>query len=497
MNFFRKLLLLESLLLLMASYAIAADDVTGRAMKLYEKHHYEEAARLLRPQLTAMDSAHRAAASLALGMSYLGSAMLYRDLHQTALIIELDYLRQLRKQKTGTPSRYVDLYLGQILLEAGKPADAAVYFKKFAAQKTVPPEARSLAIVGLGVAYSKLREVQKANFEWSSVDKSKPEIKAALAGAYAMTGTQGYNPVLLADTALNDAKLQRHIPGAGMINNMLRAYNLGGATDKALDLLDSKALGDASYIEELGASKSISFYDPSLLDDLSIIHLHAAVSYLDQASRDEKTGKIATYYLAEAYLRLGNAELSLRNGANFLAQSGIPLQYKNMALVNQAGAYSMSGRRAEAGAAWLVMAEKSAEDPALLAAVMMSCTQSKAECFRLEKHALVAIDKGEGKKFFPLSIALGKYYLREKQYSKALMYLEAGRDKANKNKIEANDPVMLADLAQAYYLNRKYSENLEIYFELGKQYPAVRQIQEAVQGIYAMEQQSAGDVKIF
>ena len=75
--------------------------------------------------------------------------------------------------------------------------------------------------------------------------------------------------------------------------------------------------------------------------------------------------------------------------------------------------------------------------------------------------------------------------------------MEAGRDKANKNKIEMNDPVMLVGLAEAYYHNKKFSENLEIYFELSKQFPAVRQIQEAMQGIYSMEHQSAGDVKIY
>ena len=51
--------------------------------------------------------------------------------------------------------------------------------------------------------------------------------------------------------------------------------------------------------------------------------------------------------------------------------------------------------------------------------------------------------------------------------------MEAGRDKAYKNKIEVNDPVMLVGLAEAYYRNKKFSENLEIYFEIGKQYPVV------------------------
>jgi pentatricopeptide repeat protein len=75
--------------------------------------------------------------------------------------------------------------------------------------------------------------------------------------------------------------------------------------------------------------------------------------------------------------------------------------------------------------------------------------------------------------------------------------MEAGRDKSNKNKIESNDPLMLVSLAEAYYRTKKFSEALEIYFEMSKQFPEVRQIQEAMQGIYSMEHKSAGDVKIF
>ena len=75
--------------------------------------------------------------------------------------------------------------------------------------------------------------------------------------------------------------------------------------------------------------------------------------------------------------------------------------------------------------------------------------------------------------------------------------MEAGRDKSNKNRIEYNDPLMLVNLAQIYYRTKKFSEALEIYFEISKQFPAVRQIQVAMQGVYSMEQKSAGDAKIF
>jgi hypothetical protein len=55
---------------------------------------------------------------------------------------------------------------------------------------------------------------------------------------------------------------------------------------------------------------------------------------------------------------------------------------------------------------------------------------------------------------------------------------------------------MLAGLAEAYYRTKKFSEGLEIFFEMSQEFAVVRQIQEAVQGVYSMEQRSAGDVRI-
>jgi tetratricopeptide (TPR) repeat protein len=110
--------------------------------------------------------------------------------------------------------------------------------------------------------------------------------------------------------------------------------------------------------------------------------------------------------------------------------------------------------------------------------------------------AAAIVEVGEGKRFSQLNVAIGKYYLGRSDLAKAISHLEAGRDKSNKNKIESNDPILLVSLAEAYYRTKKFSEALEIYFEMSKQFPEVRQIQEAIQGVYAMEHKSAGDVKI-
>lgn len=483
--------------LLLSGMTLAADDVTARALKLYEQHHYEDAAHLLQPELAKMDGSRLAESNLALGMIHLKNAKLYRALQQSAVVIELDYLTQLSQQKTGNASRYVDYYLGQALLEAGKQDKGLYYLRRFASKVGARSSERSFADIEMGIAYSRQKQPQKAEQKWSGLDMSLPEIKAAMAGAYAVVGAHKSRPVLMADAAVSDAKKSHYIPSARMNRNLLRAYSSSGAADKALDLLNRNEFKDSSYVEALGTTKFINFYDLSVLGDIYSTNLQVAIAYLEQAKRDAKLNTMATYYLADAYLQQGDAAASLRSAASYLSQPQIPPQYRDLARINQAAAQSMAGQQSKGGTIWLSLAETSAHDPVLLAAVLQACVAAGASCEKFEKMALSAIEKGEGKKFFILNTALGKYYLLQKNYPMALLYMEAGRDKAYKNKIEVNDPEMLVRLAEAYYRNKNFSENLEIYFELGKQYPAVRQIQEAMQGIYSMEHRSAGEVKIF
>ena len=394
----------------LSGFSVAAEDVTSRALKLYEKHHYEEATRLLRHGIAGMNTDVQAAASLVLGMSYLGSATLYRELHKTAQQIELDYLSKLNKQKAGAGSSYVNFYLGQAFLEAGKPEQAATSLRKFTGQVSVHSPYKNYASVELGLAYSKLKQHDKADQEWAGLDVNIPEIKAALAGAYAVAGKQEYKPVAMADAALTDKKKSKSVPDEYMLRNLLRAYSKSGATEKALVLLDTNDFKNAAYVEELGHSKSIRFYEISLLGDIAQVHLGAARLYLEQASRDAKLNGTATYYLVDVYLHQGNTEAALRTSTSLMEQAKIPAQYRNIAQVHQASALSLSGRHSEAAAIWLSLAEKSGDDPALLAKVMRACAQAKSDCTKIEKLSLDSIERGEGKKYFALSAALGSYY---------------------------------------------------------------------------------------
>jgi tetratricopeptide (TPR) repeat protein len=244
-----------------------------------------------------------------------------------------------------------------------------------------------------------------------------------------------------------------------------------------------------------GTSKSIAFYDLALLTDLAQLYRELARRRLEQAAADPRVKPTAEYYLAEALSGLGEHDAATAVGQAFLARPQAPEQYRNRARARLALVAYRQEKKAEAERTWTAMAEASS-DPEVLAAIVLGCADAQAQCAKALARAGQVAESGDARRQQQLGSALGTYYLRRQDYARAIAYMEAGRDKSNKNKIEANDPVMLAGLAEAYYRTKKFSEGLEIFFEMSQEFAAVRQIQEAVQGVYSMEQRSAGDVRI-
>jgi len=73
-------LFLSSIILIIVAQASASDDGVTRAMKLYEKRHYVEAANVLREESGSVEQGRKGPADLTLGMIYLKNAALHRDL---------------------------------------------------------------------------------------------------------------------------------------------------------------------------------------------------------------------------------------------------------------------------------------------------------------------------------------------------------------------------------------------------------------------------------
>ena len=488
---------LPLIILITATQVFAADDVVTRAMKLYEKRHYDEATRMLRADSASIEQSKNGAADLALGIIYFKNAVLHRELYQAAVLASQDYLKRLSAAQDKDRSRFVDLYFGEALVESGKSGAAAIYLKKFSSSEGVEPRYRAIAKVSLGLGYYQNNESSKATELWGGVDTSDPEVKAELAAAYSKAGLMDKDPSVIAEGILSGMKRSGKPLSMRMVKNLVAIYARGaGLTEKGLDLLNRSDLKAFSYQEILGKSKVISFYDLSLLNDMATLYGRASVACLEKAAGDAKVKDAAEFYLGQACALFGSIDKSSKVTESFIATSQMPQQYKDRIRVWQGANLYARNRQTDAMAVWDKLMRKQPEDPDLIAEILFACTRMKVESPKVLQKAAAMVEAGESKKFSLLNIAIGKYYLSTLDDAKAVSYLEAGRDKSNKNKIESNDPVMLVSLADAYYRIKKFSEALEIYFEMSKRFPEVRQIQEAMQGVYAMEHKSAGDVKI-
>ncbi len=488
---------LASVILIAAAHAFAADDGVTRAMKLYEKRHYHEAARSLRAESASIEQSKKGSANLALGMIYFKNAVLHRELYQTAVAASQDYLKKLAAAEGKDRSRFVDLYLGEALAESGKPSAAATHLKRFSQTNGVEPRYRAIAKVCLGLGYYRNNETSKANELWRGMDTSDPEVKIELAAAYGKVGLADKDPSAIAETVLSEMKRSARSPSIRMVKNLVALYARGsGSVEKGLDLLDRSDLNAFSYREVLGKSKVIHFYDLSLLNDMAALFGRASIGYLEKAAADPKVKDAAEFHLGQACALFGSVEQSSKAIASFVARSQMPQPYKDRIQVWQGANLYARNRQTDAMGVWDALVQKQPEDRDLIAEILFACSRMKVDCPKVLQKATALVETGESKKLSLLNIAVGKYHLSRQEDARAVSYLEAGRDKSNKNKIESNDPVMLVSLAEAYYRTKKFSEALEIYFEISKHFPEVRQIQEAMQGVYAVEHKSAGDVKI-
>jgi tetratricopeptide (TPR) repeat protein len=340
------------------------------------------------------------------------------------------------------------------------------------------------------------REAKKAQDIWGRVSATDPDVRTELAAAWSKAGSSDRNAPALCDEALAEVRRSGKPVSPIAVKNCLGVYARAGAVDKGTDLLARADLKAPSYRESLGKSKVLSFYDVDLLENLSAFYLRAGIASLEKAAGDQQLRTIANFYLGEAFALAGNTERAAKATTAFLGSSQMPPQYRNKAMVRQGVIQYQNGKQADAVRTWDELISGHPDDPELLADILASCGRLRIDCPRAAKTAEAAVERGEGRRFMTLNAGLGRYYYGRKDYARAAQYLEAGRDKGNKNKIEFNDTLMLVDLADSYYRTKKFSEALEIYFEMSKQFPQVRQVQEALQGIYAMEHKSAGDVKI-
>ncbi len=479
---------------LMAFAAHGAEDPAARGTKLLERRHYGEAAAVLRSRLVSPSAGSQGQAVLALGVAYLKNAQLHRALRHASAAMGIDYLSKLTSERGRGGSSLAVRYLGEALLAADRPREARPHIEKFLAGSRKGTAEAEIASIDLALCLSRTGEGTRAKSLLSGVNASDPAVGSELAAAYARTGRVDRATVEMAEGALAAARAKGRRPGARILKNVAYVYARAGRPDRAVELIESADLSAFSAEEVKRKNTILRLYDPFLLEDLAAIYFEAGISWLGKAAADPRVRDAAVYYLGEAYALPGAVAPSTQGAEALAAAARLPSPYGERAVARQASGRYAAGRKAEATRDWEAISRKT--DPDTMAEVLLACDRAGAPCADIAARAAAVAEKGEGKRMRALQFALGRHFLDRKDYGKAVTYLEAGRDKGYKNKIESNDPELLAALAEAYYRIRKFSEAQEIFFELGKSFPAVRQIQEALQGIYVREQKSPGDVRI-
>jgi len=466
--------------------AQAAEDGVRRAAQLLERNHYESAAAVLRAEGPGGEVG--GAAALTLGRAYARSAELYRALHRSSLDAGTRYLRAVAAQGGPDRSRLAALYYGEYLVEAGRTAEGVAQLRRFLAQKDAPAPYRDLAEAALAAAQARTVPAQ--------AKAADPVVRIQAAAAMSRWEAKRPEAVALVDQAIGELR-KAGKPPTRATTHAIGVYVRGGRHDKAFALADAADLGAPSHEEAIGKSKVLRFYDAALLGNLAALHQAAAERLLAEARNDARLKGMAGYFLVELHLQAGETAKAAAVLSALVAAGDLPAAFRDRAAVMQAALDARSGHGVRGNAAFAQLAQQHAQEPVLLAETLRACVRAGASCAGVAESARALALTSQAERFRNLHRAVGEHYAAAGQTERALAFLETARDKSNKNKIDTNDPLLLVRLADLHLAAKSFSENLEIYFELAKEFPAVRQLQEAGQGIYSTEYRSAGDVKIF
>lgn len=494
----KEILMLIIFFTLLSGTSHAVDDPLKGGMQLYKKHRFEEAFNRIYGQLAEAESNRRDSTYLSLGMICLENAKLYRELYRVSIIANLDYLTRLISDEGQSDSHLAKLYLGKTLLQTGELMESAGFFDTFIAEKKTGDRDRQIAKIGLGTAYYLQGKLKRADRCWAKLSTSDPQVMAALASAYNSVGLTEKEPVSIFIRSVDTQPDSGNKLVIQAVSDSIGVYAAAGLIDESFDLLKRADLKAFFHEETLAKNKTIRFYDPALLQNLSLLYSQAGLKFLKEAgtSTEKKIRVPAKYYLSEGYELFGKPDQAKQTVEEVLSSGGMPARITNRSKVRLAVMDHVLGNKQEAEKQ-LNDLLKIKSDPDLVSEMLLSCCNHQIDYSQAVISASAIAQAGEGKPFANINFALGKYYLWKKDYVKAVSFMEAGRDKSNKNRVEFNNLLMLVNLAEAYYHSKKFSEALEIFFEMSKHYPAVRQIQVTMQGVYSMEQQSAGDAKIF
>lgn len=490
----RRILLLAVTLAVMPAIGFCSTQAVQDAKKRFNNHQYESALRVLLPHVKEANDQSR----FTLATILVKNAELYKALYDVSLPSQVEYLGHLVKPKKGkAPNRYADLFLAEAYMEQGRLKKASSHLDKFLKQKKIEKNYRDIALVKKGTVLWRQKEKTKAKEVWAKLAKSKNGlVLSEMAVVQALYMKDMKQASTLLDQAIKQVKSISDMP-VRMLSNAVVVFDHKGTYTEAMALTEEADMGAWSFQEDTIKDKVVKYYDVALLGRMAEVYRAAANSHLDALAANPKYQYMVALQKIDLSLMFGDKKAAVKAVTALSATGGLPDKMAPLLKVRSVIRDYEKGNQKKAIASWRGGVAENARNPVLASQILITCVRLQAKCRPVADEMEKVADKMRGPSAVVMNHAIGHFYMAKGDYGKALDFFELARNKSLKNKIEANDPLLLVALSEAYRRSKQYSEHLEIYFEMSKEFPGVRQIQEAVQGIYAMQQRSAGDVKIF
>lgn len=470
------------------------------ALKLNRINHFDEALEIVENALREEQIKPDITTAYTIGRILYRKGELYREMGDINLLTHIGHLLQVKEREANPPDE-LKLFLGIGYFFNKQYLDAAGVLNQVVNNRTIDKELYPLSLVYLGASYYRSGERQKAFDLWKKV-------KIDSLFAYS---TLGYFYAYLQINASQGEEITRNVlermseSHSRYINSMRvnHAYTLFslGKFGEAYDEVSHVNLDSPIYIYMPNQNKEIRFYDLAILESYSKILFGESIKNLEPivTASSGELASFASYYVAQMYLYLGEFETGLKYAQKAKKLSVMSSLTMIRAVTCEASAYYLMGKERKGLRLLESEVERIYGKPSALLEMMKVIISSGVD-FTEIKDIVTDIEtyiyETEWVKERRDRALLGELSFYTGRYVMALYYLERARDKANKNKIETNDPAFLLKLSYIYYIREYYPESLEILFSLGKMFSGIRPLQDAVQSVYSYKQRGSGEAII-
>lgn len=341
------------------------------------------------------------------------------------------------------------------------------------------------ALIRLGACYYKKGLIQKANWCWDTVyknNKNNLEVLSELGYIYAQLDISEKLEEALryCQKAFEEIKTER------IAKCLIWVYFKNNQVNEAIKLLEKINFKNPDLVDKLGEYKDLKqgieieyttkFYDPSILDHKANIYLNQAIKYYKRYLRHNPENEVVNCQIGISQLNSNQLNEAIEL-FNKLLTSSKRENVKLKAKINLGTAYYLKGDKLKAEQLWDDV-NKGSDNP--LARNDLGATYAKLGIKLEQAVSLCQVEEAE--KPGIASWNLGKVYFKKgitqsntDYLSRAIMYYEKNHVQESGYSIKMNDPLLLLDLATAYYNRHLFRTASEITASLQHHYPEAKQ----------------------